>query len=167
MNPLQDAVRDNLSALKYELAAEVLRSSGRLRLGVTGWSMLPTIWPGDTLVIEPAESEEVFTGDIVLFERDERLFVHRVIAKGDDFSEGVVFTQGDGMSHPDAAVKKSELLGRVCFVLRAGRCFAPGPKLSSSERVIAALVGRFYWAARILIELHVMRQQEQIARCQN
>ena len=39
-------------AVKCELAAEVLRSSGRLRLQVTGWSMLPSIWPGDTLTVE-------------------------------------------------------------------------------------------------------------------
>jgi len=36
-------------ALKCELAGEVLRSSGRLRLKVSGSSMLPVIRPGDTL----------------------------------------------------------------------------------------------------------------------
>ena len=29
--------------------------------------MLPTVWPGDTLVIEPANSIRVAEGDIVLF----------------------------------------------------------------------------------------------------
>ena len=67
-----------LHALKCELAGEVLRSSGRLRLRVTGWSMLPAIFPGDTLVIERANGESLGKGDIVLFHRDRRLFVHRV-----------------------------------------------------------------------------------------
>ena len=40
-----------LEAVKCELAAEVLRSSGELRLRVTGSSMLPAVWPGDELTI--------------------------------------------------------------------------------------------------------------------
>ena len=47
---------DQGHALKCELAAESLRLSGRLRLRVTGWSMLPTICPGDTLIIERADA---------------------------------------------------------------------------------------------------------------
>jgi len=37
--------------LGCELAAEVLRSSGRLRLRATGTSMLPAVWPGDVLSV--------------------------------------------------------------------------------------------------------------------
>ncbi len=72
----------NANALKCELAGEVLRSSGTLRLRVTGWSMLPTVMPGDTLVIEHVSSDAVSEGDIVLFVRDRRFFVHRVVTKG-------------------------------------------------------------------------------------
>jgi hypothetical protein len=165
MNPIRDAARSNLSALKCDLAGEVLRCSGRLRLGVAGWSMLPTIWPGDTLVIDRAGCKDVSMGDVVLFARDHRFFVHRVIAKS--ASAGVILTQGDGMRRPDPVVKGSELLGRVSFILRGGRRFEPRRSLHFYERMIGALVGRFYWPARILAELHVMGQQEQIVLCQN
>src|SRR5262249_37101837 len=46
-------------AIKCELAAEVLRFSGRLRLQVGGWSMLPSVFPGDTLLVEWSESAGV------------------------------------------------------------------------------------------------------------
>ena len=75
-------VLDEAHALKCDLAGEVLRSSGTLRLQVMGWSMLPTVLPGDTLVIESAHSNSVCEGDIVLFGRDRRLFAHRVVTKG-------------------------------------------------------------------------------------
>src|ERR1700758_403813 len=68
-------------ALKCELAGEVLRSSGKLRLRVTGCSMLPAVWPGDTLFVERTTRESVEEGDIVLYERDRRFFVHRVVRK--------------------------------------------------------------------------------------
>lgn len=164
MNPSNDAVPDNLRGVRCDLAAEVLRSSGKLRLCVNGWSMLPTIWPGDMLLIERVECKDVERADIVLFERHGRFFVHRVIAK--NAADGTILTQGDGIPHPDVAVKSSELLGRVGSVLRAGRCFEPRRTLYFSERIVAALVRRFYWAARILVELNVMRQEE-IASWQN
>ena len=166
MKPCEDAVGSNLSDLKCELAGEVLRSSGSLRLGVAGWSMLPTIWPGDLLLIERVECEGVAIGDIVLFGRDHRLFVHRVISTASNDSDGAILTKGDGMSHPDEGLGRSELLGRVSCILRGGKRFQPRRALYLSERLLAALIRRFYWAARILVELHVMRQ-EKIVRCQN
>lgn len=165
MNTSRDAAGSNLSALKCDLAGEVLRCSGSLRLGVTGWSMLPTIWPGDSLLIERAGWKDVRMGDVVLFGRDHRFFVHRVIAKS--ASAGVILTQGDGMPRPDLVVKGSELLGRVSFILRGRRRFEPRRSLHFYERIIAGLVCRFYWTARILVELHVIGQQERAVPCQN
>jgi signal peptidase I len=162
MNTSRDAARSNL---KCDLAGEVLRCSGRLRLGVTGWSMLPTIWPGDSLLIERAGWKDVRRGDVVLFGRDHRFFVHRVIAKS--ASAGVILTQGDGMPRPDLVVKGSELLGRVSFILRGRRRFEPRRSLHFYERIIAGLLRRFYWTARILVELHVIGQQERVVPCQN
>jgi len=36
--------------LKCDLAADVIRRFGALRLRVNGFSMLPSIWPGDIAV---------------------------------------------------------------------------------------------------------------------
>jgi signal peptidase I len=155
-----------LHALKCELAGEVLRSSGRLRLRVTGLSMLPTIFPGDTLVIEPANSESVGKGDIVLFHRDCRLFVHRVSGKSGSARDFQIVTQGDGMPNPDPPVSSSQLLGKVCFVVRDGRCLEPARIPGFSMRAVAALVRRSSSAARLVVGVHKMGQGPQEPLCQ-
>jgi signal peptidase I len=145
-----------LHALKCELACEVLRSSGCLRLQVTGWSMVPTIFPGDTLVIEEASSACVGKGDIVLFSRDRRLFVHRVLEKSGCAGDLKITTQGDGMLCSDPPVPNSQLLGKVAFVEREGRCFEPAKRLGLTGRAVAALVRRSSSAARVIVGVHNM-----------
>lgn len=111
-----------------ELAAESLRLVGRLRLRVTGASMLPAIRPGDILEVRERRAAGVRAGSVVLFERDGRLFAHRVVRR-----EGVrLVTRGDALEHEDAAIGDAELLGEIVGVERglfgrgslAGRIFA-------------------------------------------
>ena len=66
---------------KHLLASEVLRASGTLRLTAPGHSMLPTLWPGDLLTVEARSIDQVQAGDVVLFTRENRFFVHRVLRK--------------------------------------------------------------------------------------
>jgi len=159
---------DDVEAIKCELACEVLRCSGRLRFGATGWSMLPTVWPGDTLLIERASSESVSEGDIVLFGRDRRLFAHRVVAKHNNLDDQTILTQGDGMIDPDEPVRHAELLGKVSSIVRNGKRLEPR-RMNFLERVVAALVRRFDSCARLIVRVYDMRrdQQEQFAPCQN
>jgi signal peptidase I len=144
-------------ALKCELAREVLRTWGKVRLCVTGWSMLPTIWPGDTLLVERADHARVSKGDIVLFGRDHRLFAHRVVAKAGKSEAAWLITRGDGMLRPDPALDGSELLGKVRFVVRDGRRISPGATLNLFERAVSAVVRRSDLAARVVVGLCGMR----------
>ncbi|MBZ5681370.1 MAG: S24/S26 family peptidase [Acidobacteriia bacterium] len=157
MTEFQNAAPDPAHLLKCELAREVLRSSGTLRLRVTGWSMLPTVMPGDTLIVDRAGGG-VSRGDIVLFARDQRLFAHRVVSTSAS-DQNFIITQGDGMPRPDPPVAASELLGRVSFIVRNGRYIEPGSKLGVSGRAVAELVRRFDSAARILVGVHGMRER--------
>ncbi len=143
-------------AVKCEVAADALRLCGTLRLEVRGWSMLPAVWPGDTLVIERVEGYRISKGDLVLFNRDRRLFVHRVVTTGVDGSS--VLTQGDAMLAPDPVVQESELLGRVSMILRKGKSIAPRRNQSFSARAVAALVRRSELAARVVVGVHGGRQ---------
>jgi signal peptidase I len=144
-------------ALKCELAAEVLRSSGKLRLRVTGWSMLPAVWPGDTLTIERAENGAVSEGDIVLCARDRRFSAHRLVCKSE--VDSAILTRGDAMPQPDPPVPNDDLLGKVTMIERNGKCIAPRRSLRLSERAIAALIRHSHIAARIAVGIHAMRHQ--------
>lgn len=46
-------------AAKCQLAVDVLGSSRKLHLHVNGWSMLPSLWPGDTVLVVHVGSDEV------------------------------------------------------------------------------------------------------------
>jgi signal peptidase I len=141
------------AAVKRDLACEVLRSFGRLRFAATGWSMLPTVWPGETLVVERVSPDQVHVGDVVLVGREGRLCAHRVVSRGDSGGPHWI-TQGDAMPTPDRPVLESELLGRVGYVIRAGRLTPVPTELGMVENLIAKIVRRSVPAARALVYLH-------------
>jgi signal peptidase I len=128
--------------------------------------MLPAIFPGDTLLIERANSESVGKGDIILFQRDRRMFVHRVSGKFGCDRDLQIVTQGDGMPNPDPPVSCSQLLGKVSFVIRDGRCLQPATSPRFPMRAVAALVRRSSSVARVLVEVHQMGQGPQEPLCQ-
>lgn len=126
-------------ACKLRLAAEGLKSWGTLRLRATGMSMLPTLWPGDALVIESCASGEVEPGEIVLFMRDDRFFIHRLLNNQLGMYEICLLTRGDCMSASDPPVRNDEFLGRVKTVQRSGRVFTPARNRSLVNRALAFL----------------------------
>ena len=140
-------------AVRCELAAETLRTSGRLRLRVTGWSMFPSVRPGDTLMIERVELDSVDCGDIVLFERGGQLYVHRVVRK----SGAKILTRGDAMPQADPEVEEQELLGRVRLILRHGERVEVRRKRWVGERIVGAVMGRWEFGARVVAKMHGMR----------
>jgi len=146
--------RAGTHAVAHELAGEVLRRSGTLLLPAIGRSMVPAIWPGDSLVVEPATSSSVAPGDIVLFSNAYRFVAHRVVEKKDDASTGRVLTRGDAMGTEDAPIKSGEILGKVSFIVRNGRCFKPEKSPRRSERALATLLRRSETAARVIVGIH-------------
>lgn len=151
-----ELILNDMRALHCELAAETLRSSGTLRLWVTGWSMLPTLWPGDTLVIENVESCAVCPGDIVLFTRHQRFVAHRVIEKRS--LSRAIETRGDAMTQTDAPVSSREFLGRVVSIERNGKTITPSRELNAASRSVAAMVRHAPAAARVAVAMRGVLQ---------
>jgi len=142
------------SRVKCELAAEVVRSFGPVRFPAIGWSMLPAVWPGDTFVVEPVGQEQVRIGDVVVVGREGILCAHRVVGVGGDPENPRWITQGDALPVPDSPVAGNELLGRVAYLIRAGKLIAVPTELSAIERLTAKIVRRSVPAARALVYLH-------------
>jgi hypothetical protein len=166
----KSTVEDSRSELKAQLFAEALRSFGKARLAVTGASMLPSIWPGDTLEVRRENASQIVPGDVVLFRRDGRFVAHRVIRRGTGVppvrgghgqdghatSGGRatrLITRGDRMRDPDSPVAPEELLGRVTAIQRGHRLLMPRRKAWS--RAASWLLTRSDLATRLL--LHVAR----------
>ena len=115
---------------------------------------MPAIWPGDALVVKPTTCADVALGDIVLFSNAYRFVAHRVVEKSGELQKEQVRTRGDAMSTADAPIRPGEILGRVSFIVRNGRCFEPKKNLRPSERVLATLLRRSETAARVIVGVH-------------
>ena len=156
----QSQLQDFAHSTKCELAAEVLRSWGKLRLRVNGWSMLPSIRPGDTLLIEAVNYDGVATGEVVLFLRGQGLFEHRALGRNP--ADLQIITRGDAMRREDRPLNQAELLGRVTLIWRGGKAIGPPKKLGTWELSVAALVRRFEPAARLVVGVHGLIQSQQV-----
>jgi hypothetical protein len=97
----------------------VIRRFGALRLRVNGFSVLPSIW-------RVSRVDAYRPGDVVLFSRKGRLFVHRVV----EMSGGAVVTRGDSMLDADPPVALSDVLGRAEAIGRGGSRVATAERVS-------------------------------------
>ncbi len=128
-----------LDKVRCSLAVEALRSRGVLKLRAAGVSMLPTLWPGDLLTVECLGAEEAEPGEIVLYMRSDRFFVHRIVSKNLGQDNASLITRGDCMSADDPPIGSSELLGKVTAIQRSDSIFPPARRLSLTRRLLAYL----------------------------
>ena len=140
---------------KLDLAAEVLRAGGSIRLQALGNSMLPSIWPGDVLCIEHKRGEEMVPGDVVLVARDGRFFIHRLIEKRDS---GWV-TRGDSLAQNDSPVVESQVLGKVSLIQRKTGVLIPSSRVSWRNRAIAWMLCRWDLFRNFALRMHLLRDR--------
>jgi signal peptidase I len=123
--------------------------------------MLPSVWPGETLLVERVDRDQVGVGDLVLIGREGRFCVHRVVAKAGESGNRQWITRGDAQPTPDRPVSENEFLGRVKYLIRAGRLVAVTARLSVVENLVAKIVRRSTPAARALVYLNRMRRRSE------
>lgn len=129
-------LKEESSSVECDLAAEVIRAFGVVRLRAMGTSMVPALQPGDTLSVERAALQEISPGEIVLYARQGRLFAHRVVTGRGDAPEPRLITRGDRLGHNDSPVSSSELLGRVAYIERAHRRVMIRTRLSGPQLLL-------------------------------
>ena len=127
-----------------------MKRGERLSLRVNGSSMLPSLFPGDLLTFRPCAPEEIVVGDIVLFLREGRCFVHRVAERMAGNAAARLRTRGDALPACDAPLVETEVLGRLATVERKGRRLPP-PRLGPVRSLLAGVVRHSPWAARALV----------------
>jgi signal peptidase I len=142
-------------SVQLELAAEAARKFGKLKIKVTGDSMLPAVWPGDVLTVVRQPLARFRPGDIVLTARRRaggspqapEFVAHRVVRRHGRH----LITRGDSLSRPDEPWEEHEILGRVATVTRNGRGI--DPKLTAGRRVAAWVLRRSEISVRLLLRL--------------
>ena len=152
-----DGAADARAAAGRSLAAEVVSSFGQVCLRVNGSSMLPSVWPGDTLTICRTDMATVRPGQIVLFRCNGWLLAHRVVGKVGRRGEQFLITRGDSLSRVDPPVSSEELLGTV--IVRRGRRITPRLHLTFYERALSFILRHSERATNLLVRLHALRRQ--------
>ena len=115
----------SLDTAAPDLLAHALQAVGSVCLRVRGGSMAPAIRPRDLLVVAGCRIDDLRPRDLVLFSRNGRLVVHRLIEVGIRAGRQVLVTRGDAIWTADAPVDAGDLLGRVVAVGRRGVFRAP------------------------------------------
>jgi len=149
--------------LKHNLAAETLRTAGKFRLAAFGYSMLPTLWPGEVLTIQAQSLEQVRPCEVVLFSREGRFFIHRVVRKIEMGMETRLITRGDALPSVDATVQPIEFLGKIVSVRRGGREI-PVPACSSWRRFMGLALTYSAHLRSLGIRCHAWRSRESRAK---
>ncbi len=139
---------------KCELVDEVLRSFGTVRLRVTGCSMLPSVWPGDTLLVERRDEQQVAVGEILLYRRNGRLVAHRVVSAPDSLGHSRVCVRGDAFPGHDELLFRSEILGTVSRIVRGKKSILPPSRLKYHRRLIGILSWHSDLFAHLVIFVH-------------
>ena len=142
---------------RYNLAAEVLRSTGQLRIKAIGTSMLPTLWPGDLLTIRLHEFERVLPGELILYARQNRFFVHRVIRKLVRDRCHMLVTRGDALPHPDLPIGAQDFLGKVVAIERAGRFLTNSTTRTWWGSLLGLVLSRCDWLRAVTLRLQRAR----------
>jgi signal peptidase I len=136
------------------LLKEALRTCGRVSFEVTGSSMLPAFWPGDRILVESGSFAELHAGDVVLYRREERIFVHRVITRVD---YDTIVTRGDSMAANDPQVSSADFLGKVKAIERGTQHVSVGP-LTGLQSALGRLLCCSDLAHRAALRWHAHRQ---------
>lgn len=143
--------------LATDLAAEILNGNGRVCAVARGASMLPAIFPGDTLEIRKRDFEQIRVGDVVLSTNKGRLCTHRVAREEIRSGRRVLITRGDALlSDDEQLVGQGEFLGCVEFVVRRGRCSRPTINDNRLQSVFCVVLRRSNHAKSFLVRLNTL-----------
>ena len=110
-----------------DLIRAVIGRGSSINLVATGWSMAPFIKHGDILTLSPLPARTPGLGDVVAFKfpQTDKMAIHRVIETHQDR----YLLKGDYRSGPDCYILKTDILGIVSRIDRAGSkvSFGIGP----------------------------------------
>ena len=108
-----------------------------------GFSMFPLLKPGDQVRLIPPEPELLRVGQIVVFQRPDRLVIHRIVKI--DSTWGRLVTMGDASLSKDQLRPFEQILA-VASMRRRGSRVAPlicDAKLARASILIAARWQRY------------------------
>jgi signal peptidase I len=105
--------------------AKAVQEKGWAFLKVSGKSMFPWIRERDVVFLRRARMDTIASGDLIVFEKNGLLCMHRVLVvngnPGEPNANVALVTKGDATADADAPVSSQEFRGKVEFIYRRHR----------------------------------------------
>jgi len=151
-SPLHSADSDNSVNRDIGIILAVLESGHSVELPATGYSMFPTLRPGDKVIVRPLTKGELpKPGSVVVYKENSGFVMHRLVEIiGCDSGYVQFITRGDSMSEPDKPWPQQKLLGVANCYKRGNReypvkTFVPGIWRYKFNRRLLWLYNWFMW----------------------
>lgn len=106
-----------MTASPARLLKQAVAARGRGRVRASGGSMAPTVVPGDVVEVVRYPFDDLIPGQVIAFEQDGRVVVHRVRYLG----ASTVITAGDANLLCDPAVTPEQYIGLAVGCQRGGQ----------------------------------------------
>lgn len=103
------------------LCQEVLEKGDTFQFRALGGSMFPFIRSGDLLTTQAVDPTDLSIGEVLLYQREGRFFVHRLIKKKIINGTHLFISHGDHLPFSDPPIPSSQILGKVICIERSGR----------------------------------------------
>src|SRR5690606_20802597 len=104
------------------LISRQLNEYGYLDIPSSGYSMYPSIRPGDVCQFSPVAREQLLLGDVLLYINEEgKLIGHRLIRLTDSDAGLILECKGDTNNDPDMVMTYDRVLGKLVRIRRANR----------------------------------------------
>lgn len=131
--------------------AEKMRTQGSAYLRVSGGSMVPWIRTGDFVFIRRFDFAKVGAGDVIVFQRNGLVVVHRAIRRingaASENSASLLITKGDASDDFDAPISAAEFLGRATRIHRGRRHI---DLESFTQKLIGRVLARISRLSRVI-----------------
>jgi signal peptidase I len=139
------------------LAADMLRSFGEFWFVARGCSMVPSIFPGDTLIVQRETPQDASKGEVVLFAREGRFHAHRLVDKKEEGGAIRLIARGDAVVRDDPPFAESEMIGRVAAVIRGRKRIELDRRPVRSERLLRWIMQRSPGSVKWLLRWYSVR----------
>jgi signal peptidase I len=144
---------DTLALTDLLELSDLLLTSGHVRLRIASLSMVPTLRPGDEIAVQPASSEDIRVGDLILYAHRGQLICHRLVEVSGQPARWL--TRGDAAGSAGERISPDRVLGKVVGIRK--RTLWGGLKETLQSAFVPALL-------RWLPRLHQLRASRVLMR---
>ena len=147
--------------IAIETLLDLLKRGNSAEISASGYSMFPTLRPGDRVLVSPiAENESPVPGEILIIKTDTILVLHRLIEiRKNNETDKVFITRGDCMNESDSPVKSDQIVGITHSFTRNNRQRVLGRRIPAKRAYKINRVMLWIWGKGVRFGVRGMRHQ--------